>query len=121
MAVGKSLNKKSYYGSEGAGDIAMPPLDQAPPISQAAPDPWTQQQSQPQNNPFGAVPDELPQEVIQEMQSEQEAPELEEAVEEIVQAQEIEETQTCKLCFAGLFLQILKICKTLANLSLIHI
>jgi len=96
MAVGKSLNKKSYYGSEGAGDIAMPPLDQAPPISQAAPDPWTQQQSQPQNNPFGAVPDELPQEVIQEMQSEQEAPELEEAVEEIVQAQEIEETQPSK-------------------------
>lgn len=68
MAVGKPINRKGYYGSEGAGDIAMPPLDQTPPISQAAPDPWSQQQSQSaQNNPFGAVPDELPQEVAQEM------------------------------------------------------
>jgi hypothetical protein len=58
MAIPKAINKKSYYGSEGAGDIAMPPLDQTPPISQAAPDPWNNQQSQSaQNNPFGAVPD----------------------------------------------------------------
>jgi hypothetical protein len=74
MAIGKPINKKGYYGSEGAGDIAMPPLDQTPPISQAAPDPWNNQKIQPsqQDNPFGAVPDELPQEVAQEMQVEQE-------------------------------------------------
>ena len=88
MAIPKAINKKSYYGSEGSGDIAMPPLDQTPPISQAAPDPWNNQQSQSaQNNPFGAVPDELPQEVAQEMQSEQEP---EEATQEVVQTQEVE-------------------------------
>ena len=69
MAIPKAINKKSYYGSEGSGDIAMPPLDQTPPIQQAAPDPWSNQsqQAQQQSNPFGAVPDELPQEVAQEM------------------------------------------------------
>ena len=89
MAVGKPLNRKGYYGSEGAGDIAMPPLDQTPPISQAAPDPWEAQKTQSaQNNPFGAVPDELPQEVAQEMQSEHEP---EETTQEVVENQEVEE------------------------------
>ena len=73
MAIGKALNKGSYYASEGGGDIAMPPLDQAPPISQSAPDPWEAQKMQQQQahnqNPFGQVPDELPQEVRQEMDS----------------------------------------------------
>ena len=72
MAYGKPLNNKSFYansqGASGAPDIAMPPLDHTPAIASAAPDPWQAQQTQPQNNPFGAVPDELPQEVRQEMQ-----------------------------------------------------
>jgi hypothetical protein len=67
MAIGKSLNKKGYYASEGGGDIAMPPLDETPAIAKSAPDPWQESQTQQQTNPFGAVPDELPQEVAQEM------------------------------------------------------
>jgi hypothetical protein len=59
---GKSLNSKSFYansqGASGAPNIEMPPLDQTPPIAQAAPDPWEAQKMQSaQNNPFGAVPD----------------------------------------------------------------
>lgn len=67
--VGKALNKKSYYGSEGGSDIAMPPLTEAPPIAQAAPDPWNQGQvmAQPENAGIAPVPEELPREVAQEM------------------------------------------------------
>ena len=84
MAMGKAINKKGYYGSEGGGDIAMPPLDETPAIAKAAPDPWQESQAQQQQaNPFGAVPDELPQEVQQEMASqdyeEQDAEEVQEA------------------------------------------
>ena len=35
MAVGKPLNKKSFYGSEGGADIEMPPLNETPPIQSA--------------------------------------------------------------------------------------
>ena len=57
MPVAKPLNKGSYYASEGGGDIAMPSLDQTPPIAQSAPDPWEAQKMQQQQaanpNPFG--------------------------------------------------------------------
>jgi len=85
MAIGKQLNNKSFYansqGASGAPDIAMPPLDHTPAIATAAPDPWQAQQMQQQeSNPFGAVPEELPQEVQQEMQQmqQQEEPEAQE-------------------------------------------
>jgi hypothetical protein len=81
MAIGKAINKKSFYGSEGGGDIAMPPLNQTPAITHAAPDPWQQQQmQQPQDNPFGPVPDQLPQEVIQEMDAQEQESSDEEPV-----------------------------------------
>lgn len=70
MAVGKPLNRKSFYGSEGIGDIAMPPLDQSSP-AQEIPNPWDQQQAAEQGNAFGAVPDELPEDVRHEMQQEE--------------------------------------------------
>lgn len=92
---GKSLNSKSFYansqGASGAPNIEMPPLDQTPPIAQSAPDPWEAQKTQlAQNNPFGAVPDDLPQDVAQEMATEYQETEPE-TPEEIVQAQEVEE------------------------------
>lgn len=70
MAVGKALNKKSFYGGSETGqtpDIAMPNYDEQTPIAQSAPDPWSQQQEQ-QSSSFGQVPEELPQEVEQEME-----------------------------------------------------
>lgn len=70
------VNKKSFYAGGNAVEIAMPPLDQVPPI-QTAQDPWSQQQApqeQQQNQAFG-IPDELPQEVVQEMQSQEESDE----------------------------------------------
>ncbi len=70
-SMGKALNKKSFYaGNEvagGAPDIAMPNYDQEAPIAQSAPDPWQAQQVQQKDNPFGAVPEELPNDVAQEM------------------------------------------------------
>ena len=94
---GKSLNSKSFYansqGASGAPNIEMPPLDQTPPISQSAPDPWEaqkiQQSQSSQNNPFGSVPDELPSEVTQAMESDQQ----EEAADnvETTETQEVEE------------------------------
>jgi hypothetical protein len=73
MAMGKSLNKSSFYAGVESGsrtpDIAMPPLDQMPSIAQVAPDPWggnpSQQQSE-QPDLF-KVPTELPKEVHNEM------------------------------------------------------
>lgn len=82
MAIGKPLNKKGFYASEGGGDIAMPPLDETPAIAKAAPDPWQAQQMQQQDNPFGAVPDELPQEVRQEMDAQNQDEEVQEEQQE---------------------------------------
>jgi hypothetical protein len=89
MAVGKALNKKGYYASEGGGDIAMPPLNETPAIQNAAPNPWDNESHQPQqqqHNPF-TVPDELPQEVRQEMQSQEQQYEEQEQEEQ----QEVQE------------------------------
>lgn len=86
MAIGKSVNKKSFYGGmEGGGtpDIAMPPLDETPPIHTAAPDPWENQSQQASNAGMAQVPEELPQETEQEMASDQE----EQAEDTPVQAQ----------------------------------
>ena len=95
MAYGKPLNNKSFYansqGASGAPEIAMPPLDHTPAIATAAPDPWQAQQSQPQNNPFGAVPDELPQEVRQEMQEMESGEEQVQEQEQPVQVQHQEQ------------------------------
>lgn len=95
MAYGKPLNNKSFYansqGAPGAPEIAMPPLDHTPAIATAAPDPWQVQQSQPQNNPFGAVPDELPQEVRQEMQQMESGEEQNIEEQQSVQAQQQEQ------------------------------
>lgn len=95
---GKSLNSKSFYansqGASGAPNIEMPPLDQTPPIAQASPDPWSNQKIQPsqQDNPFGAVPDELPQEVAQEMATADNMETNEEpARDEMSQPEEVEE------------------------------
>lgn len=75
--MGKPLNNKSFYaasnGASGAPDIAMPPLDHTPAIAQSAPDPWSNQQvsQQQPSNPFGGVPDQLPEEVRKEMNQQQ--------------------------------------------------
>jgi len=75
-------------------DIAMPPLDQTPPIAQAAPDPWGGQTQQAQaDNPF-QVPDELPadtREVMNNMQTRDDMSSIEEPQESIQEAQQ--ETQ----------------------------
>lgn len=66
MAIGKAVNKNFYTGD--VGEIAMPPLDETPPIAQAAPDPWQAQQASSQEQlPIGQVPDQLPDEVYQAM------------------------------------------------------
>ena len=52
----------------GAPDIEMPPLNEAPTIQAAAPNPWDNQREQNvQANPHFPVPDQLPEEVEQEM------------------------------------------------------
>lgn len=101
MAYGKQLNNKSFYansqGASGAPDIAMPPLNETPAIAQAAPDPWQAQQSQPQNNPFGAVPDQLPQEVAQEMQQmDSNSEDTVEVQEQKVQQEEVQQQEQTK-------------------------
>jgi len=78
--AGKALNKKSFYGGSETGqtpDIAMPGANEQTPISQSAPDPWQQADQQKQDNPFGAVPEELPSDVQQEMQAEESSEEEE--------------------------------------------
>ena len=70
MAVGKPLNKKSFYGSEGGADIEMPPLNETPPIQSAAQDPWQAQSENSDSEGMAPVPDALPQEVLYEMQAE---------------------------------------------------
>lgn len=71
MALGKAVNKKSFYGGTETGgipDIAMPPLDQAAPIQTAVADPWeSTPQSQQAPDVMAPVPDRVPQEVTQEM------------------------------------------------------
>jgi hypothetical protein len=70
MALGKAINKKSFYGGMATGeapDIAMPPLDEVAPIHTAAPDPWTNTQQQSSNDGISPVPDEVPQETEQEL------------------------------------------------------
>lgn len=88
MAVGKPLNKKGYYASEGGGDIAMPSLNETPAIQTAAPNPWDNESHQPQQqqNPF-TVPDELPQEVAQEMQAQEQQYEEQEEEQPVQQEQ----------------------------------
>lgn len=74
MAQSKAINKKSYYGSNASGgvpEIAMPPLEQTPPVAQQSPDPWAQQtvnvvdSNTPQ--PLFAVPEQIPQDVAAAM------------------------------------------------------
>lgn len=92
-SMGKALNKKSFYAGNqvegGAPDIAMPDYNQEAPITQSAPDPW---QAQQQANPFGAVPEQLPDDVAKEMANqenpEQESESLGEEVEETAQVQQ---------------------------------
>lgn len=63
MAQGKAINKKSFYGGEGNADIAMPPMNEIPPITTAAPDPWSQQQNA--STGMAEVPDAPPKELYE--------------------------------------------------------
>lgn len=80
MAIGKSINKKSFYGGSETGttpDIAMPPYDQESPITQAAPNPWDMQNREQQG--VAQVPNELPEDVMQAMDQEESESSLEES------------------------------------------
>lgn len=70
MSYGKAVNRKSFYGSSemgGVADIAMPSLDESPPIASASQEPWEGQQSSSQDKAFDNVPDSVPEEVEDEM------------------------------------------------------
>ena len=65
MAIGKPL-RKDFYSNGETGGIEMPPLNEQPPISAAAPDPWSSQPLQEQSA-AAPVPDYIPQESLEEM------------------------------------------------------
>jgi hypothetical protein len=84
--MSKPLKTNSYYsGMQGgeAPDIAMPDYNETAPIANAVQDPWQAhpQVAQPEN-PFGAVPEELPQDVRKAMQPQEEAEPEQESVDQ---------------------------------------
>lgn len=81
MAVGKALNKGYYSQSQGAREIAMPPLPE-------------QSQTEQSNQAIGAVPDQVPQEVYQEMNQEEQVQESQAQEQEHVENDSVEESTT---------------------------
>lgn len=82
--------KKNSYTTEGRAEIAMPPLDETPPIANI--DVFGETRSQQPSavipdtsNAFGNIPDQVPDEVIQEMTESEPEQELEEEVTEEIE------------------------------------
>ena len=88
MAVSKPMRNQSALYSEGVGkapNIEMPPIGY---VASGPNDFNDTQQTQPQNNPFGSVPDELPQEVKSAIAEQQEVEPQEEQQEQYGQPQQ---------------------------------